>query len=260
MTRVSDITSFLLKKYPISLASNFDLGKVGLQFGSMNKEVKKVMIALDGSTKVIEEAINNDIDLLITHHPFMFNSLLNMNYDNPLQIRIKRVIQNELNVFAMHTNFDVAIDGMNELLANKLGLSNIRTDQEEIDNNSFIRYGEINETTLESFIDVIKKSFNLNHIRVVGDLNSHVHKVGIVGGSGCSELYKASFRNCDTFVTGEIKHNQALDAIDLGINLIEVPHAVESLFKQFLKEMLDNEFKNIEFILSKEDNDPFIIK
>ena len=84
MTKVSNITNYLLEKYPINLASNFDLGKVGLQFGSMDHEVKKAMIALDGSTPVVEDAIAQGVDLLITHHPFMFNSLSNLNYDNPL--------------------------------------------------------------------------------------------------------------------------------------------------------------------------------
>lgn len=260
MNKVKDITSYLLTEYPISLASSFDLGKIGLQFGSMNKEVKKVMIALDGTTDVILEAISNNVDLLITHHPFMFNSMLNMNYDNPLQKRIKLVIQNELNVFAMHTNFDVAINGMNEILANKLSLSNIRSDQEEIDNNAFLRYGEIEETNLENFIEHVKKSLNVDYVKVVGDLNSKVSKVGIIGGSGAFELYKASFRNCDTFITGEIKHNQALDALDLGINLIEVNHGVERIFKEYIKNKLETVFSEVEFVLSVKDIEPFVIK
>lgn len=258
--KVKDITSYLLKEYPTSLASSFDMGKIGLQFGSMNKEVKKVMIALDGSTNVIKEAILNNVDLLITHHPFMFNSLLNMNYDNPLQERIKLVIQNELNVFSMHTNFDVAVNGMNEILAEKLGISNIRSDQEEIDNNAFLRYGEVAETNLSDFIDHVKDAFNLKGVRFVGNLSSKVKKVGLIGGSGGFELYKAHFRGCDTYITGEVKHNQALDAVDLGINLIEVNHGVESVFKEYLKSKLEKEFNEVEFIISSVDQDPFIIK
>lgn len=258
--KVKDIASYLLKEYPTSLASSFDSGKIGLQFGSMEKEVKKVMIALDGSTAVVKEAIEQNVDLLITHHPFMFNSLLNMNYDNPLQERIKLVIQNELNVFAMHTNFDVAVNGMNELLSLKLGIKNIRSDQEEIDCNSFLRYGEVNKTNLLDFVNHVKKVFGLDGVRVVGDLTSDVKKVGIIGGSGGFELYKAAFRGCDTYITGEIKHNQALDAVDLGINLIEVNHGVESVFKEYIKSRLGNEFAGVEFIISNKDLDPFIIK
>lgn len=258
--KVKDIVSYLLKEYPTILASSFDMGKIGLQFGSMNKEVKKVLIALDGSTNVIKEAIDLNVDLLITHHPFMFNSLLNMNYDNPLQERIKLVIQNELNVFAMHTNFDVANNGMNEILAKKIGINNIRSDQEEIDNNAFLRYGEVDVTSLDNFIEHIKRSLSVSNVRFVGNLDSTVHKVGIIGGSGGFELYKASFRGCDTFITGEIKHNQALDAIDLGINLIEVSHGVESVFKEYIKNRLEEEFDGIEFILSNSDTDPFKIK
>lgn len=257
---VKDIASYLLKEYPTNLASNFDSGKIGLQFGSMNKVVKKVMIALDGTTSVIKEAIEENVDLLITHHPFMFNSMLNMNYDNPLQERIKLVIQNELNVFSMHTNFDVAEGGMNEILANALKIQNIRNDQEEIDNNSFIRYGEITETNFSDFVENVKETFGYKSVRVVGDLSKPIKKVAIIGGSGGFELYKASFRNCDCFITGEIKHNQALDALDLGINLIELSHGVESIFKEYIKNKLESEFKDVEFVLSKKDVDPFIIR
>ena len=73
--KVREIVDYLQNLYPFELASSFDHGKIGLQFGSLSKEVKKVMIALDGTSKVIDEAIQNNVDLLITHHPFLFNPI-----------------------------------------------------------------------------------------------------------------------------------------------------------------------------------------
>ena len=259
MTKVHDIVVYLQELYPLFLASNFDNGKVGLQFGSHNKNVKKVMIALDGSTDVIEEALEKHVDLLITHHPFMFSSMLNMNYDNPLTKRIKLVIQNELNVFAMHTNFDVAIGGMNDILLNILGATQIEEKTEAL-NDDFLRIGTIDPIKFEDFIEHVKEKFNINHVRIVGNLDKNIKTIGVVGGSGGSELYKAKILGCDALVTGEIKHNQALDAKDLGIQLIEVSHAVERLFKDSVKEKLINQFSDVEFILSEKDFDLFIDK
>ncbi len=260
MTKVKDITNYLLTKYPTSLASSFDLGKVGLQFGSLKQEVKVVMLALDGSTKVIDEAIMNDVDLLITHHPFMFNSMLSMDYDNPLQEKIKQVIKNDLNVFSMHTNFDVAEGGMNEILAKRLGLKNIRFVGDTLNNESFIRTGEVDEISLSDFLEVVKEKLKVDGLRYTGSLNKKIHKVGILAGSGGFELYLASRLHCDAFITGEVKHNQALDAVDLNLSLIEVSHAVERLYKEKVKAELEKEFPNVTFILANNDTDPLKIK
>ena len=123
--KVKEIVDFLLDKYPLELASSFDYGKVGLQFGSMSKDVKKVMICLDGTTDVIDEAIINNVDLLICHHPFLFNPILNLDYNSPLGKKMLKVFKSELNIFAMHTNFDTALNGMNDHLASILGLENV---------------------------------------------------------------------------------------------------------------------------------------
>lgn len=259
MTKVHDIVVFLQELYSPLLCSSFDVGKIGLQFGSHNKKVEKVMIALDGSTDVIEEALEKKVDLLITHHPFMFSSMLNMNYDNPLTKRIKLVIQNELNVFAMHTNFDVAVGGMNDILLNILEVNPINSDIEP-KNDDFVRMGTVDPIKFEDFIKHVKEKFNVSHVRVVGDMDKTIKTVGIVGGSGGSELYKAKIMGCDVLVTGEIKHNQAMDAKDMGIQLIEVSHAVERLFRETVMKKLQDQFYDVEFVLSEKDFDLFIDK
>lgn len=260
MIKVHNIVDFLLDYYPLNLASNFDEGKIGLQFGSRNHEVKKVMIALDGSTAVIEEAINQNIDLLILHHPFMFTPMLSLNYDNPIQKKYQLVIQKQLNVFAMHTNFDVGSQGMNDCLANILNFEEIRMVTDEPVKDGFLRYGSVKPILFGKYIEEVKEKFGLEVVRYVGQLDKIITKVGIVGGAGGSDMYKAKSIGCDTFITGEIRHNQALDALDLGLSLIEVPHSIEGLFKKSVLLKLQTQFPNIEFVLSNCDSDPFKLK
>lgn len=251
-----EITKYLNNEYPEQLASHFDNGKISLQFGSNNKEIKKVIIALDGSTEVVNQAINNNCDLLICHHPFMFSPLLSLNYDSPFGQKLIKVLNNKLNVFSMHTNFDTGIDGMNDILSSKLGLKNIQYINDELDSSCLMRIGNINEMNLINFVELICEKFNQSTVKFVGNPNKKIKKVGIVGGSGGSEVHNAIKNNCDCFVTGEIPHHIALEALDQGICLIEVSHAVEAMFKTKLKEKLEKQFPNLEIIIAEEE-DPF---
>lgn len=257
MSKVKDITNYLLEKYPLCLASNFDQGKVGLQFGNKEKEVKKVLICLDATSDVVKEALSLSCDMIISHHPFMFSPMLNMDYNDPFGKKMLNVFQNELNIFAMHTNFDVAANGMNELLSKMVGMKNVYSIPEEPDDTSFLRFGEVEETTLKEFALKVKSTFKEEGIRVVGDLNKKVKKVAIIGGSGGIFVMDAKRRGADVIITGEIRHNNAIDALDYNIGIIEVSHSVEAHFKSFVKEDLQNNFKDVEFILATKDVNPF---
>ncbi|MBQ4571585.1 MAG: Nif3-like dinuclear metal center hexameric protein [Bacilli bacterium] len=255
--KVKEIVDYLLAKYPLELASSFDLGKVGLQFGSMSKEVKKVMIALDGTSAVVDEAIEEKCDLLLCHHPFLFSPIINMDYNSPLGKKMLKVFKNELNIFAMHTNFDCAINGMNDHLANLLGLKNVYSVPEVPTSESYMRIGEIDKCSLAEFAYFVKETFNEEGIRVVGDLDKQIKKVAILGGSGGSYAVAAKKLGCDCIITGEVKQNNAIDAVEYNMGIIEVSHSVEALFKEHIKNILSEEFKDIEFILSKKDVNPF---
>ena len=93
--KVKEIVDYLQTLYPVELASSFDYGKVGLQFGSLSKEVKKVMITLDGTSAVVDEALENNCDMLICHHPFLFNSIINLDYNSPLGKKMLKEINGE---------------------------------------------------------------------------------------------------------------------------------------------------------------------
>lgn len=257
MNKVKDINDFLLERYPISLASSFDLNKVGLQFGSLDNCVHKVLITLDATNEVIDEAIENECELIISHHPFMFNPMIKMNYDSPFGKKMLKVFNNNLNIFAMHTNFDVAENGMNELLAKALGLKNIKYTTSEIENESFIRYGDIDEMSLESFAKHALTVLGEDGCRIVGDNNKLIKRVGILGGAGSSYLMEAKRFNCDVFVTGEVRMNNAIDAIENDIAIVEVSHSVEEIYREYIREELSKAFPNVSFILSKVKCNPF---
>lgn len=258
MRTTKEILAFINELYPLTNASDFDKGKVGMQFGSQDAKVKKVILALDTTIEVVDEAILQGANLIISHHPFMFAPLLNLDYDSPFGKKLLKVMKNELNIMAFHTNFDVAEDGMNDTLANLLDLKDIHYITNEINPDAFLRVGSTS-TTLEELIKKVKKVYHQDAVNYVGSLNKQINSVGIVGGSGSSEFYEALNAGCDVFITGQIPHHLGLEAKYYDMALIEVSHAVEFFGVKHLKEVLEQKFPDVEFILSSVDADPFKI-
>ena len=259
MLKVKDVYNYLSSLYPMENASSFDVGKVGLQFGSMNDEVKKVILCLDITNDVIDEAIKKDVNLIIAHHPFMFSPLVNLNYDSNFGQKLLKVFNNRINIMAFHTNFDVAIGGMNDTLANLLGLENIEMTTPELNCDSFVRIGKCQETTLKDYCKVVKSAFNQDMVRVAGDLNKKITKVAIVGGSGSSCYNDAIRSGADVFVTGQIPHHLGFDALENDFALIEVSHGIEFMGINAIKEKLESKFSTIEFIITLCNMDPFVV-
>lgn len=260
MRKVKEITNYLTSLYPHDLCSNFDLGKVGLQFGDGEAEVKKVLIALDGTSSVVQEAIDNNCELLVTHHPFMFNPMLHLDYSTPFGKKLMNVMKHNLNLYSMHTNFDTGDNGMNDILASLLNLRDVHGVTDEAEHDKFLKIGTIDEMSLDYFSDIVKEKFAEPYVRVVGDLNRKIKRVAVVGGAGSSCVLEAAFKNCDCIVTGEIHHNVALDAIDYNIAIIEVGHAVERLFKYEMRNRLAKQFPDVEFICATKEDNPFTYK
>ncbi len=122
--KVKDIIAIMEKNYPLRLAEEWD--NVGLQTGSREKEVRKIAIALDLDEQTAEEAIKLKSDLIITHHPFFFKAIKNIDYNEPDGRLLKSIIVSDVAVYSAHTNLDAAAAGMNQVLAEKLGLKNIQ--------------------------------------------------------------------------------------------------------------------------------------
>lgn len=259
MVKVKDILEYVTKLYPLEHGANFDQGKIGLQFGSGEDIVKGVLMCLDVTDKVIDEAIDKKANVIISHHPFMFSPLLNLSYDSNFGKKLVKIINNRINIMAFHTNYDVGLEGMNDVLAQKLGLSNIHYTTVEIDNNSLIRVGECEKIMLREYCDVVKNNFEQKTIKVAGDLNKTISKVAIVGGSGSSEFYEALKIGADVLITGQLPHHLGIEAIENGFALIEVSHAIEFYGVEALYDKLKNEFKEIKFGLYDVDYDPFKI-
>ncbi|XFA99431.1 Nif3-like dinuclear metal center hexameric protein [Candidatus Izemoplasma sp. B36] len=247
-----EIIKYFETKYPTDLAYEWD--NVGLQVGTLNSKVERVLVTLDITKAVVKEAIKNKVNLIISHHPLMFKPMKNVVFDSPRGWIIKNLIQHNIAVYSAHTNFDVADGGMNDVLANVLGINNPEL-MDEVDNIG--RCGLINKIKLTDFVDFVKETFKLESVKVIGKTDKTVEKVGISGGSGSHHMYAAKKKNCDVYITGDVTYHTALDAIQLGITLIDVGHHIEVIFVEYIANLLQKQFKDINFIKSSIDTNPY---
>ena len=214
---------------PPSYAAKWD--NVGLLVGRKEKEIRKVFIALDATDEVIQNAIELQVDLLLTHHPLIFSPLKKMNADHFIGRRVLRLARHDIAYYAMHTNFDVM--GMADAAADEIGLKK----REVLD----ITFSD--EIANEGFV---KKCFHIEQVKVFGDLEAMIETAAICPGSGKSMIQNAVDSGADVFITGDIDHHDGIDANAQGLQVIDAGHfGLEKIFIPYMKEFLKREFSDL---------------
>lgn len=226
MPTVSDILTYIETEIaPRSMKMDWD--NVGLNAGRKDKEVKKILVALDPFAHVCQEAKDFGADLLVTHHVLIFRP--GFVTDATAQGRNTLfLIENGIAHINAHTNLDLAPGGVNDVLAARLGLKNISViDPMGVDETGrewgLLRRGEVQEQPLSDFLSAVKDKLGCEGLRYA-DAGKPVRRVAVGGGSCCDEMHEAVAAGCDTLVTADAKYNDFWDAYDLGMNLIDAGH------------------------------------
>lgn len=342
--------------------------KIGLQIGRLNHEVERVLVTLDVTEEVVEEAIVKNVQLIIAHHPLIYRPLQKIDTETAAGRIVEKLIKNDIAVYAAHTNLDVTDGGVNDLLASALGITNtevlVPSYEENLkklvvfvpeehaqkvkeaignggagaignyshcaftasgvgqflpseDTNPFIgkqgkleevrevrvetivperiekkvlsamlkahpyeevaydlyplenkgeslglgRIGTVPKMTLRDFAQHVKKSLDVNTVRVVGDLDATISKVAVLGGDGNKYYMSAKFKGADVYVTGDIYYHTAHDAVMTGLNMIDPGHNVEKVMKKgvvnIMSKMCRERNYDVSFVESEVYTDPF---
>ena len=248
-TTVGDVLTYLDSIAPRSMKMDWD--NVGLLCGSKTTKVTKILVALDPFEHVCEEAAQWGAELIITHHPIIFQALKSITDDTSVGRGIRTLIRHDISAINAHTNLDQAPGGVNDVLAQTLGLENIQViDACGVDEEGrawgLLRCGEVNAQELPAFLADVKEKLCCEGLRYVSG-GKPVHKVAVGGGACAGELRAAAKAGCDTFVTSDVKYNQFWDAKELGINLIDAGHFhTENPVVAVLAEKLQAAFPEIE--------------
>ena len=245
MVKVKDIFQFIDGIAPFEKSMKFD--NCGLLIGSIDNEVKKALVALDVTKDVIKEAANLGANLIISHHPVIFNALKKIEFESIPDL----ICKNNINVICAHTNLDVAEKGVNFHLAKTLGLRNLTTLAYEDDLPIGLVGNLDTELTDKEFALHVKKSLNCDGIRYTKS-DKKIQKVAVCSGSGGEFYEKAYLKGADALVTGEIKHSQILAANGLPIMILDAGHfKTENVVIEPLKNELISSFPEIEIFSSK---------
>lgn len=210
----------------IKLKAHESWDNSGLQIGSKMVYINKIMLTLDLDLEAAEYAVNEKVDLIITHHPFFFSSIKKIDTDTYDGKIIKMLVQNNINLYSMHTSYDMAEKGVNYDLARKLNILNYDILHPiNIDNSGYGGIGEITPLNIVDFTKFVKESLKADYVKLYcADDKKLVKKVAFCGGSGSEFIEDAINLNADVYITGDIKYHQAQTAIKNDLCIIDAGH------------------------------------
>lgn len=239
-----NLTKFIQKfenRFPKILAENWD--NVGLILGHKDKNIKKILVCLDITENVVDKAVFEKVDLIVSHHPLIFSGQKTILGDNFLGKKILKLIENNISVYGAHTNVDSADGGLNDYVLEKMAFNGKKLDFEL----KPLRYFELDEyTNIEDIIYRIKENLKIENVRLARSYRKNkIKKIAITTGAGDSFISEVIENKVDLFITGDLKHHIALDSIESGIYLLDIDHygsekLVSDLFEKVIKEIDSN--------------------
>jgi dinuclear metal center YbgI/SA1388 family protein len=260
---LTEVTSILDEIAPLRYAESWD--NVGLLVGDPDAMIRRVLVTVDYSSLVAEEARERSAELVVAYHPPMFTAVKRVPHDALWADAVRRGIA----LYSPHTALDVALEGTNDFLADACGVTSARRALRPFAGRSGIvepegiglgRVGDIAPAPLHQLVAKLKPVLGLEYILVAGALDAVVKRVAVAAGAGGELLRDAACERADVFVTGEVRHHDALTAVGRGMAVVATLHsnseraAVRAYASRLAKRLHD-----IEVITSARDADPFSV-
>lgn len=244
MSTVFDLYSAIDQFAPFSLSMDFD--NTGILVGDRHQAVSKVLLALDCTMDVVNYAKEIGAQLIITHHPVIFHPIKRVNEDSV----VYHLIRSQIAVISAHTNLDIAEGGVNDVLAQAIGLQNI-SGLELLDPVAQSYLGRIgtlsNPISASEFAALVKESLHARSVKFA-DAGNKIQKVALCSGSGADCLASALAAGADALLTSEVKQHEYLNAAAADISIFDAGHFdTEDIVIETLKEKLAGIFPDITF-------------
>jgi len=266
MATVEQAIGMLKDFAPEEYAFKEEYDNIGLLFGDKNARVKKLVVCLDATESVINEAIKLGAELIITHHPFIYSPLKRINAEDLIGRKILKAAKGGLNIYSAHTNLDFVKDGINDYLAVSLNLRGIKPLNPYISEAAGL--GRVGVLPNKVFCSVIKSEIetllNDTHVRVIGDPAAQVKTLAVINGGGGGDtkyVDMAVAAGAECLITADVKHHVAVYAREMGVTLIEPQHYnMEYAYLARLCGILKIEAKSrkieVEILQSQAENNP----
>ena len=254
--KLKEITNIIEQWAPLNWAEDFD--NVGLLVGDSSSIVNKAIITIDTLENVIEEAIENNCDLIISFHPIIFDGLKKVNNKNYVERVIAKAIKNNINIYSIHTNLDNHPEGVNFQISKYLELNKTKILIPKIDfDGGMGMIGELNKPISEKdFLNFIKNKMRVKMIKHSDFINKKIKKIAVLGGSGSFAIEDAIKAGADCFVTADLKYHDYFKA-ENKILLIDIGHyESEQYTKELILNFLRKKIPKFACIISKSNTNP----
>jgi dinuclear metal center YbgI/SA1388 family protein len=220
--RLGDIVKVLERMAPPALAEAWD--NAGLQIGELQRPVRSVWVALDPGPDVVAGACRAQVDLLVTHHPLFFRPVKRIETDTPLGSAVEQALRHGVAIYCLHTNLDAAADGLNDLLARRLGLRRLQPLVPASGRAGIGRIGALAAPLpLAELAQAVKRRLEAAAVRMVGDPGLRVTRVALVTGSGGSLVGAFLTSSAEAFISGDLRYHEVREieyarrgAVDVG--------------------------------------------
>lgn len=245
--KVKDICSIMEQFAPVCLSEDYD--NPGLMVGNTEDTVSSIMIALDCTLEVINEAIEKKCSFILSHHPLLFRRPSSITNETLLGSKIIKLIKNNVSLYSSHTNLDAVNGGINDELVKLLGFSNSEIiepvgsiDEKQINLNSKIKKSGIgrlvtlnNEIFLEELCEIVKEKLQVLVLKYAGEEKKSIKKIAIITGSGSDYLAACKKLGADCVITGDITYHYASDYSEMNMAIIDAGHFYTEwpAFKEF---------------------------
>lgn len=249
---VKDILDYINMISPLSVAEKYD--NVGLLVGDTQAEVTGIAACLDITNDVIEEAGLKEANLIVSHHPVIFDPLKSVLTGSPVHGLISR----GMSAICVHTNFDMTEGGVNDALIELLGFQSSGVVEQAHENG--LGFGAVCDLTFgftpRTLAEHCKKALDLECVRYTGG-DTEIRRVAVVSGAGGSTLREAMEKGCDALITGDIKHNVWIEAKNMGFTVVDAGHyGTERCAAHRLAALLSRGFGGIPVFAADSDTDP----
>ncbi len=237
--KLKEIINIIEKNYPPELAYEWD--NSGLFFGDLEKEINKVLVTLDITPQIIDQAIECSADLVLAHHPISMGGIKTLADGTMLSDMIINAVKNDICIYSAHTNMDTAKNGINQKLAELFELEDVTVleNDKPYEDCGLGRVGNMKEVMLLSdFCDLVKNKLNTPFVRVCAD-ECKVRRIAVASGS-CSEYVPAAIKKgADVIITADMKYHNCIEFVYDGIAIIDAGHfPTENIVKDMFKELL----------------------
>ena len=264
-TMLSPLTNLLgtfESLWPLAGAEEWD--RPGLTTGNSNQSISKALLCVDVTLDVLSEAKQLGCELVISHHPLLLKGVSFLSEDQLKGELVSFAVKNSIAVYSAHTNADIVVDGVSDILAQQLGLASTKPLIATGDGIGHGRIGKLKSPqSLSDYAKFVSSCLPDTHapIRVAGDLSQMIETVAVVGGAGDSFIPAAAQSGVDLFITSDLRHHVVLDAVSDPTNplaLIDISHfAAESLWLKPTQITLSKLIPEVSFVVSSIPTDPW---